>query len=524
MAKVSIIPGMKRITNEDYLNKADALKPALVEKIRTPKSIVEITKNADGFGEVVTETDISALPNIRLSKGDKVCLDFGNHYVGYITLHISSAGSPPDAPLFLKLKFGENATEITDQSEDYDGWISRSWIQEEWIHIDVLPAVITLPRRYAMRFLEITVIDSSMKYQAVIDKAEFKAVSSVDGASILDLDTNDEMIRKIDRASIKTLEDCMQDVFEDGPKRDRRLWIGDLRLQALANYATFKNYDLVKRCLYLFAGTRMENGAVGACLFTEPANIVDDTYLYDYALFFVPILLDYFKESGDRETALDLWDVAYRQLEIGIERMGEDNIVIDGGADFWCFLDWKEGLNKQAGGQAVLIYCLRNGIELGGLLGKDVSYLEKKLDAAVRAAKDILWDKEQKFFVSGSEKQISYASQVWMILAGVFDKETNRDLLKRLVELDPKIDMVTPYMYHNFVMAFIECGEYVEAMKYIKSYWGEMINDGADTFWELYNPKNKNESPYGSSIVNSYCHAWSCTPTYIFRKYFSNGC
>ena len=27
----------------------------------------------------------------------------------------------------------------------------------------------------------------------------------------------------------------MQDVFEDGPKRDRRLWLGDLRLEALAN-------------------------------------------------------------------------------------------------------------------------------------------------------------------------------------------------------------------------------------------------------------------------------------------------
>lgn len=29
--------------------------------------------------------------------------------------------------------------------------------------------------------------------------------------------------------------DCMQSVFEDGPKRDRRLWLGDLRLQALAS-------------------------------------------------------------------------------------------------------------------------------------------------------------------------------------------------------------------------------------------------------------------------------------------------
>ncbi|WP_390580761.1 hypothetical protein [Paenibacillus illinoisensis] len=42
----------------------------------------------------------------------------------------------------------------------------------------------------------------------------------------------------IDRVAVQT-RDCMQSVFEDCPKRDRRLWIGDLRLQALVNYETF---------------------------------------------------------------------------------------------------------------------------------------------------------------------------------------------------------------------------------------------------------------------------------------------
>ncbi|MDV9959707.1 hypothetical protein RHJ81_18875 [Clostridioides difficile] len=47
-----------------------------------------------------------------------------------------------------------------------------------------------------------------------------------------------------------------------------------------------------------------------------------------------------------------------------------------------------------------------------------------------------------------------------------------------------------------------------------------MVKDGADCFWELYNPNDKYVSPYGSRIINSYCHAWSCTPSYFIRKYF----
>ena len=75
-------------------------------------------------------------------------------------------------------------------------------------------------------------------------------------------------------------------------------------------------------------------------------------------------------------------------------------------------------------------------------------------------------------------------------------------------------------MNHHFVEALLMCGKRDQAMEYMKYYWGGMLSHGADTFWELYNPENPAESPYGSSIVNSYCHAWSCTPTYFLRKFY----
>ncbi|MBA0900693.1 sugar hydrolase, partial [Escherichia coli] len=42
----------------------------------------------------------------------------------------------------------------------------------------------------------------------------------------------DPQLKAIDDVAVRTLKNCMQEVFEDGPKRDRRLWLGDLRLQA----------------------------------------------------------------------------------------------------------------------------------------------------------------------------------------------------------------------------------------------------------------------------------------------------
>lgn len=524
MELVSIDLDMKRITNDAFLEKADTCKPVLKETFVSPTALVEIQKNGKAYPDVKIVDTPDHLSHHHLKKGNKICLDFGDHQVGYLTLKLSSVGSPQDAPAYFRLKFGEIAKEMTERSEDYDGWISRGWIQEEYIHVDVLPATLELPRRYAFRYLEIEVIDTSLKWQLVVDDAVCRSVSAVDAADIPPLACEDETLKKLDRVSIRTLQNCMQSVFEDGPKRDRRLWIGDLRLQALANYATFKNYDLVKRCLYLFAAQTREDGRVSACLFTEPEFIVDDTFFADYSLFFAPILLDYYEETNDLETLTDLAPCAYRQVELIGQMFSDDHLIQGEGAvpNMWCFIDWTEGLDKQAAAQAVYIYCEKRAGKIAEILGDTQKAAEMRADAdaKTRAAMTLLWDESLGLFVSGEERQVSYASQVWMVLAEVVDSEKGGEILDRLIELNPEKGMVSPYMNHHFVEALLMCRKKEKAMDYMKYYWGGMLDLGADTFWELYNPENPAESPYGSSIVNSYCHAWSCTPTYLLRKYF----
>lgn len=520
MAQVSIDLNMKRVTNRDFLEKAIKCAPVLKETMVKPVSIVDI-KMENPYPQAVKVDYAENMSRYHLKKGDAICLDFGDHQVGYVTLKLSSVGSPQDAPAYFRVKFGEIAKEMTENSADYDGWISRGWIQEEYIHVDVLPAVLTLPRRYAFRFLEISVIDTSLKWQMVVDDVTCKAVSAVSQEEVFCIKEKDELLQKLDRVSLRTLQNCMQSVFEDGPKRDRRLWLGDLRLQALANYSTFRNMNLVKRCLYLFAALTRDDGRIGACLFIEPDYIVDDTFFFDYSLFFVAALLDYYGESGDLETLKELWPSAYRQIELAQMEFNKENLV-DNQEPMFCFIDWTEGLDKQAAAQAVYIYCAKRGMEIARILGDEAAakVLEKEINDKTEASFARLWDETQGLFVSGKERQISYASQVWMILAETVDSKRGAVILDRLLALAPDKKMVSPYMNHYFVEALLLCGKKKEAMEYMKYYWGGMISLGADTFWELYNPENPAESPYGSSIVNSYCHAWSCTPTYFIRKYF----
>lgn len=128
------------------------------------------------------------------------------------------------------------------------------------------------------------------------------------------------------------------------------------------------------------------------------------------------------------------------------------------------------------------------------------------------------YDAERHLFVSGDSRQVSWASQVWFILAGVPDTHEATLCLQAAEECINIERMVTPYMMHHYIEALVSVGQTQKAREKMQDYWGGMIKQGADTFWELFNPADPDESPYGSPIVNSYCHAWSCTPLWFLRS------
>ena len=504
--------------DEKLLKKAIALFPNLHEMQISVKRAIEIKKE----NEKIKEYEIPDFKDRSLKKGDSVILDFEDHHVGYLSLDLKSIGSHADAPALLRIRFAERLVEFFEDASTYKGWVSPSWIQEELVHVDVIPSTLKLERRYSFRYVRIEVIDVSSKYSLLVNDAVLKAVSSADEKNLFTYETKNELDKEIDRVSIKTLHDCMQTVFEDGPKRDRRLWIGDLRIQALANYETYRANDMVKSCLYLFGALTQEDGRVGACIFLEPEPCVDDTFMFDYSLFFIATLRDYYKATGDKEAVQDLWQICKRQIELSKDCLDERNLVKDSDKLGWCFVDWNLELNKQASAQGIFMYALEAAIELSECTG-DVLAEEEYADLYLKlkeAAGRFLVDQVTGLFVSGEAGQISFASQVWMILGGMMEGAAAARLLDKVERNDKALKMITPYMYHNYIEALIKTGQKEKAHEMIDNYWGGMIENKADTFWELYNPENPDESPYGGTIVNSYCHAWSCGPAYFLRKHF----
>ena len=486
------------------------------QEILTDKQKYFLQKAQENFPKIYYKT-ITLPEKTNLETGDSFVLDLGNHYVGKFSFKMDNVNVFIDAPTKLIVKFCEDMREVEDDFSNYKGRMSYTWLQEEAVFIDY-PKTVNMERRFSCRYIKITV--EKTKYPIKLYDFTFTASTSANEEILKPATTSTPILQKIDSVATNTLKECMQTFFEDGPKRDRRLWIGDLRLEALTNYYTFNNLELVKRCLYLFAAGKTNSlGFVSSYIYETPYFVSGIANIIDYALLYVVTVCDYFNHTNDVETVNDLLTICKNQLDC-FEKILDNNLIVTKQEGWAFFIDWCPGLSGYIALQGVYLYTLEKFIKLlKSINDKDYKKYEELL-AKVRQASKKLFNEEKGVFVGEIDGyQLSVHSQVWMILGGVIDGEKAQNLLISILKNKDAKQPFTPYMWHYVTEAMFKLELKEEATNVIKEFWGGMIERGADTFYEVYVPSDSEFSPYGDRMNNSLCHAWSCTPSYFIRKY-----
>ncbi|WP_374552385.1 hypothetical protein [Sphingobium yanoikuyae] len=178
--------------------------------------------------------------------------------------------------------------------------------------------------------------------------------------------------------------------------------------------------------------------------------------------------------------------MAQRQLELIKRWIDAEGLFVDPG-NMWIFIDWPSKLSMGAAMMTV-------------------------------AGRTAYWDAASGRVLSGTARQVSWAGASWMMLGGLLPPREGRNALRAALADPAAIRPSTPYLYRYVVEALIACGDKTHALALLESYWGAMIDAGADTFREVFDPANPLSSPYGDIHINSYCHAWSCTPSYFLRN------
>ena len=510
---------------DEWLRKAEEAKPELISKVYRPLCLVQPVEDEAAYQGWKIEKigELSSYIGINMREVPDVMLDFGRHMTGYFTFRIKTLRATQDAPIRIRFTFGEVPAEMATPFDPFPGSLSRAWMQDEVLTIEEVDRDITIPRRISGRYMRVELLGDSVGFDYAMEDIRFSALSSTDMLMVEPLgEETPEMIRNINEVSVATLRECMQTVYEDGPKRDHRLWVGDLYLESLANRHSFRNFDLTKRCLYLFAALTAEDGTIISNLYENPVPHPQvGSYMLTYSLLFNSTLLEYLKDTGDTATAAELWPVAKRQIEDALTYVNDDYIFDKSRKAVWLFFDWRDGLDIDAPIQAAVIFALNQTYELANILGKESEVkqwknIEKNM---IKAARKHMYDKQGGVILSGEDRQLSVMSQAWMVKAGVLNQTEGQKAIATALNNESTVMPGTPYATHYLIDAMLQCGMNEAAKDYLVDYWGGMVNKGADTFWEAYDPENDFISPYNFHPLNSYCHAWSCTPVYFIYTY-----
>ena len=481
-------------------------------------------KRVDAKHQVSIERDETAFQGYRVCKmgelnfplvleKEEIIVDFGNHYTGYLHIELENGNEQhiADSPTNIAFSFAEMPIELMEGIENPERSLSVGWLQNDFKTVVFMPYSGSLERRYSFRYLKLKRLDSvffPVKITALyIDSVSAVALENAKPAKI-----DDSLLRQIDILCLNTLKECEQDVFEDGPKRDRRLWIGDLRLQAQLDYITFRNIALIKRSIYLFADHLNSRGLVAPCVFPDTPPYVDEGVLLDYSLCLVLCLYDYLENTGDTVFAEELYDIAIHQIEFVADYLRSDSRNINNNF----FIDHAKH-DKTIAALGYYLYVLRHGLVLAERLGKAIDRYHIWIE---EAEKDLLgfYSLEKELFVSPNG-EISWHSQIWAVLSGSLDPDRARKLLVHTAETDPDIRFSSPFMTHYYLEALYRCDMKEAALRHIKEYWGAMLDAGFDCCPECFMPKDEHYSPYAAPVLNSACHAWSCTAAYWIRRY-----
>lgn len=517
---------------QDWLQKAEACKVEVSKTVHHPVREVKIVADKNAFQgyKAVEDGNIQDLYSASFKEKHEVVLDFGEHLVGNVSFKIKDIGSMQDAVLRFKVTFGEVPSDLALPIEPYTGGLSRGWLQDFTCDVSY-DGCFTFNRRITARYMKIEAVGTSVYSDFCFDHITFEATTSAGASKTQLAATTPQLFKDIARVSENTLRDCMQGVYEDGPKRDQRLWMGDLYLEALANTVTFKQYDVTKRCLYLLAGlSNPENGLLYSNMVEYPTPHAQKTFFVDYALSYVLTLNDYLKATGDKQTAADLWPVVRNQIEAVLAQAIDKNHLYSnteyqypGMMISMVFFDWAPvTLDKHAAIQGLLPYVMDNAYEIARAIGKTDEV--KQYPAVARqlrsAGKKAYWNARTGQVESGKDRQLSYTGTSWAVLGGLISGKDAQTAIRNVMKSPDAIKPGTPYANHFLVAAMLKCGLNKEARQYVEDYWGGMVRLGADTFWEYYIPENHMFSSYNDyTLLNSYCHAWSCTPVYFIVNY-----
>lgn len=435
--------------------------------------------------QVYYETELCLPKEVRQEEGG-VLFDFGRMVNGTLYFHMK------DPKKEMTVCYGESDREALDTTWCY---YKQEQVTEK-----------TELRRRAFRYIFIP--------ECTPGEVECEAVHTfVPIETKASFHCEDEMLNKIWEVSAETYRLCSGLFFIDGIKRDRWIWSGDAYQSFFVNPYLFFDEEIDKRTLLALRGNEEIHQHINT--------------IVDYSLLWVISIEKEYWMTGDRAFV----EMIYPKME-GLMRLFQSQLdehgFILGREQDWVFVDWSD-IDKEGAvcaEQILLLKCYQTMAYCARLLGKDASGYERDYENLRKAVMEYFWCEEKGAFIDSfqsGKKHVTRHANIFAILFDLVEEEKVQSIIDRVL-LNPEITQITtPYFKFFELDVWGKTGHLDKVYESLKSYWGGMLDRGAVTFWEEFDPsqdESQQYGMYGDPFGKSLCHAWGASPIYLLGRYF----
>ncbi|MFD8811406.1 discoidin domain-containing protein [Streptomyces sp. NPDC059627] len=314
-------------------------------------------------------------------------------------------------------------------------------------------------------------------------------------------------------------------VLQDGAKRDRDPYVGDLAVSARTLYLTHDDAaEAARNVLADLADHQRADGWI------PPASIGDYTLpLFDYPLYWVTCSWDYVLYTGDRPYATRYYPTLLKVLDTWYPSVTDDAGLLSkglnntGGYGDYAFLGRTGRVTYY---NALYVQALQDAARLARLLGQDADAARwsTRADKVAQAVNSLLWDADAGAYLDSATGAVRHAQDgnSLAVVTGIasadraasalahLDATTKRAYGNAFMDNDTLFDQASQRVYAFTSYPEIEArfltGRADSALDQIRRTYGWMDgNDPGTTHWEGIGPGG---SLYEDAYT-SMAHGWS---------------
>ena len=303
--------------------------------------------------------------------------------------------------------------------------------------------------------------------------------------------------------SLRTLELCMHETYEDCPFYEQLQYTVDTRLQMLFTYILGNGAEMQRKTIDEFHASQLPEGILQSRFPSKYPQVIPV-----FSFHWIFMLADYYMETGD-SGLLERYRPTMEGVLAWFKRKAGPSGLVEKLA-YWEFADWTEAWGDIDGAPRAALYgpstinnltyayALEAGAGVMDALGYAVladSYRGEKARILAKV-EELCWSEERRLYREGpSYEEYSQHAQLWAVLSGLAKGDRARSIMDAALS-DASLVPCSFVMQFFLFRALEEAGMY-DRTGQLWQMWSELPGLGLGTVPEI-----------PGKFTRSDCHAW----------------